>query len=223
MEKQNRQEIVNDLCGKEGLNEDFIYLLKVGGLGEYEGQILKDKLLKEIDSDEDLGEIFYIQYWIIHQIYHGFMTAEMGSAFKEFDETIDYRVCDEENDSFCDFPDNIIKDYVANDGVMEFNRKKCPRTVDEAVDLLIKGLDKESVVFAKEASKDLFVDSAHFSLGMYARNKFGLYGMNLPLLEDIERRRGIRTIFADEYSAFLMEKVWERIQEDYDEIILTKE
>ena len=225
MEKQDRQEIVNNLCGEEGLKEDFIYLLKMGGLSEYEGKILKDKLSREIDSDYDLNDMFYAQYWIIHQIYHRLMEIEYLSFLVEFDDTIDYHICEDADDSLnYDFPDYHIKRYIANKGVLEFNKRKCPKTVDEAVDFLIKGLDKESVVFAKETGKGFFGNVAHFSLGMYARNNLGINsGINVPLLEDIKRRIGRRFLFADDYSGFLMDKVWERIQENYDEIIKTKE
>ena len=43
--KEIRQEIVNYLCGEEGLKEEFIDLLKSGGLSEEDGHELKEKLL----------------------------------------------------------------------------------------------------------------------------------------------------------------------------------
>jgi hypothetical protein len=47
--KEIRKEIVNYLCGEEGLKNEFIDLLELGGLSEYEGNIIKTKLLKDID------------------------------------------------------------------------------------------------------------------------------------------------------------------------------
>ena len=57
--KEIRQEIVNYLCGEEGLKEKFIDLLKSGGLSEDEGYEIKEKLLNEIDSSKDFDLVFY--------------------------------------------------------------------------------------------------------------------------------------------------------------------
>ena len=56
--KEIRQEIVNYLCGEEGLKEEFIDLLKSGGLSEDDGYEIKEKLLNEIDSSKDLNLVF---------------------------------------------------------------------------------------------------------------------------------------------------------------------
>jgi hypothetical protein len=56
--KEIRQEIVNHLCGEEGLKDEFIDLLKSGGLSESDGYAIKEKLLNEIDSSKDLNLVF---------------------------------------------------------------------------------------------------------------------------------------------------------------------
>ena len=43
--KEIRQEMVNYLCGKDGLKDKFIDLLKLGGLSESDGYEIKEKLL----------------------------------------------------------------------------------------------------------------------------------------------------------------------------------
>ena len=163
--KEIRQEIVNYLCGEEGLKDEFIDLLKSGGLSEDEGYEIKEKLLNEIDSSKDLDLVFY--------------TCFEGK----------------------DFP-----------------------MIDEAVDMLIEGLDKESIVNTKNLGKDEFGTIVHFGLGMYVRNHFGLNNNEAAELEeDIIKNSEDFLLFADDYSGVLMDHLWERVQKDYDEIILTKE
>ena len=60
--KEIRQEIVNYLCGKEGLKDEFIDLLKAGGLSESDGYAIKEKLLNEIDSSKDLNLVFITSF-----------------------------------------------------------------------------------------------------------------------------------------------------------------
>ena len=64
----------------------------------------------------------------------------------------------------------------------------------------------------------------HFGLGMYVRNHFGLNNNEAAELEeDIIKNSEDFLLFADDYSGVLMDHLWERVQKDYDEIILTKE
>ena len=223
MKREERQEIVNYLCGEEGLKDEFIDLLKLGGLSEYEGNIIKDALLEKIDSDENLVNEFYFQYLNLYFIYHKLTDDKELSALRE-DETIDYRICEDEWDyfSYSQFPERRIDEYIKNKGHLGFDLNQYPKTVDEAVNRLIEVLDKESIVYAKETKKFEFGIVADFSLGLYARNNFGLWGRSIDLLIDIKRNGG-DTFTGDGASSFLLDKVWERIQEDYDEIIKTKE
>ena len=221
-EKETREKTVNYLCGEEGLKDEFLDLLKLGGLGEYEGHIIKDALLEKIDSDEDLESVFYFKYLRLYGICHKLWGDESSS---DCEESHKYRICDDENDYFgpIQFPEGHIFDYIKNKGHLSFDLNQYPKTVDEAVDILIEVLDKDSIVFAKESSKMKFGCYAHFSLGLYARNNLGLFNfVAIDLLSDIKRNGG-KTFQADNASSFLMDKVWERIQEDYDEIIKTKE
>ena len=99
-----------------------------------------------------------------------------------------------------------------------------PKSVDEAVDMLIEGLDKESIVNTKNLGKDEFRNIVHFGLGMYVRNHFGLNnGEAAELKEDIIKNSENFLLLTDDFSGVLMDHLWERIQRDYDEIILTKD
>ena len=186
--KEIRQEIVNYLCGEEGLKEEFIDLLKSGGLSEDDGYEIKEKLLNEIDSSKDLNLLFTTS----------------------FDR---------------DFPMKELDKYTNNEEYLELVEAQYPQSVEEAVDILIEGLDKKNINIVKKYGKEEFGILAHFGLALYVRNHFGLFTHKARnLISDISEKGGFEhTIFADSLSGFLMDELWERIQKDYDEIILTKE
>ena len=186
--KEIRQEIVNYLCGEEGLKEEFINLLKSGGLSEEDGHEIKEKLLNEIDSSKDLNLLFTTS----------------------FDR---------------DFPSKELDKYTNNEEYLDLVEAQYPQSVEEALDILIEGLDKKDINIIKESSQDEFGISAHFGLALYVRNHFGLNNSKARnLISDISEKEGLEYIlFADSLSGFLMDELWERIQRDYDEIILTKE
>ena len=186
--KEIRQEIVNYLCGEEGLKEEFIDLLKSGGLSEDDGYEIKEKLLNEIDSSKDLNLVFKTS----------------------FDR---------------DFPSKELDKYTNNEEYLDLVEAQYPQSVEEALDILIEGLDKKDINIIKESCKDEFGPLAHFGLALYVRNHFGLNNNKARnLISDISEKEGLEYIlFADSLSGFLMDELWERIQRDYDEIILTKE
>ena len=186
--KEIRQEIVNYLCGEEGLKEEFIDLLKSGGLSEDDGYEIKEKLLNEIDSSKDLNLVFKTS----------------------FDR---------------DFPSKELDKYTNNEEYLDFVEAQYPQSVEEALDILIEGLDKKDINIIKESGKDEFGSLAHFGLALYVRNHFGLNNNKARnLISDISEKERLEYIlFADSLSGFLMDELWERIQRDYDEIILTKE
>ena len=90
---------------------------------------------------------------------------------------------------------------------------------------MIEGLDKKDINIIKESRKDEFGPLAHFGLALYVRNHFGLNNSKASdLILDICKKEGFeRMLFADSLSGFLMDELWERVQRDYNEIILTKE
>ena len=186
--KEIRQEMVNYLCGKDGLKDKFIDLLKLGGLSESDGYEIKEKLLNEIDSSKDLNLVFVTS----------------------FDR---------------DFPSNELKEYTNNPSYLELVEAQYPQSVEEAVDILIEGLDKEDIKIVKESGKEEFGGLAHFGLALYVRNHFGLNNSKASnLISDICKKEGFESmLFTDSLSGFLMDELWERVQKDYDEIIRTKE
>ena len=186
--KEIRQEIVNYLCGEEGLKEEFIDLLKSGGLSEDDGYEIKEKLLNEIDSSKDLNLVFTTS----------------------FDR---------------DFPSKELDKYTNNEEYLDLVEAQYPQSVEEAVDILIEGLDKEDIKIVKESGKEEFGGLAHFGLALYVRNHFGLNNSKAnDLILDICKKEGFESmLFTDSLSGFLMDELWERVQRDYDKIILSKE
>ena len=163
--KEIRQEIVNYLCGEEGLKEEFIDLLKSGGLSEDEGYGIKEKLLNEIDSSKDLNLVFKTS----------------------FDR---------------DFPSKELDKYTNNEEYLDLVEAQYPQNVEEALDILIEGLDKKDINIIKESTKDNFSAIAHFGLALYVRNHFGLNNSKASnLISDISEKEGFeRMLFADSLS-----------------------
>ena len=117
--KEIRQEIVNYLCGEEGLKEEFIDLLKSGGLSEDDGYEIKEKLLNEIDSSKDLNLLFTTS----------------------FDR---------------DFPSKELDKYINNEEYLELVEAQYPQSIEDDLDILIEGLNKEDINIVKESSQDEF-------------------------------------------------------------------
>ena len=58
-----------------------------------------------------------------------------------------------------------------------------PKTINEAVDILVHILPKEELDKIKSMSKDDLTD-LHFGLGQWIRNEFGLWDENYELMQD---------------------------------------
>jgi hypothetical protein len=85
-----------------------------------------------------------------------------------------------------------------------------PKTLDEAVEILIKRLDSSQIAILKNASLEDLIDY-HFTWGMSIRNGFGLWKGNTALLTDC----GFLDFEADDASLFIIETVAKRVKERY--------
>ena len=82
-----------------------------------------------------------------------------------------------------------------------------PRSVEEAVDQLVATMGlREKHLIANMNSDDL--DTLHFTFGQYTRNHFGLWGGNEELIESCRPQLGEDSFSADDYSAFILRKLW---------------
>src|SRR3954453_13173309 len=79
-----------------------------------------------------------------------------------------------------------------------------PKTMAEAVERIVSGLDPRSRKALKRTTREDLV-KLHLSWGMAIRNQFGLWAGNGALLRDC------RTTEPDDCSMAIMELVWDRV------------
>lgn len=173
--KEIRLEIVNYLCGSDDkLSERFINLLKLSGMGVADGLVIKNKLMRKIDSQVDLDSVFKDAFKNQYKISIGFMDDLDIKLIKEFDDD-----CFGENlfDFYYRldaFPEDEFESYTHDEDYLNLVEKQYPQSIKEAVDMAIDVLDLQSILKIKEMDKSLFENHAHFTLGLYMRNQFGL-------------------------------------------------
>ena len=85
--------------------------------------------------------------------------------------------------------------------------KQWPKTVDDAVDLIIAHMSEEEKEELRGMSKKGLL-TLHHELGMCIRNSFGLWEGNTELLESC----GSPAMKPDSASAVMIRAVWRRLQ-----------
>jgi len=94
------------------------------------------------------------------------------------------------------------------------NLEKLPKTVDEAVEKLIKDLPlKDKTTIAKMAEKDLM--TLQFTLGSYIGSEFGVWTGNAELLYSCKRASGDVHVDPDHAPTVIIEKLWKRLRESH--------
>lgn len=99
----------------------------------------------------------------------------------------------------------------------ESGKKDYPKTLQEAVEKLLKELPQEDKDRVKQMNKDeLF--KLHFDLGMYIRDNMGLHEEDSPLMKDCRpdqyMHKGLMPDFSeDDCSMAIIEALWDRLQE----------
>ena len=81
-----------------------------------------------------------------------------------------------------------------------------PKTVAEAVQILLTKLPKEYLDHMAVASEDALAEY-HLTLGMTIRNDFGLWGENADLIDSVGY--GMQ---ADDLAAVIIQALWEELQ-----------
>ena len=94
------------------------------------------------------------------------------------------------------------------------NLEKLPKTVDEAVEKLIKDLPlKDKTTIAKMVKKDLM--TLQFTLGSYIGSEFGVWTGNAELLYCCKRASGDVHVDPDHAPTVIIEKLWKRLRESH--------
>jgi len=89
-----------------------------------------------------------------------------------------------------------------------------PQTVDEAVKFLIAGLPlKDKTAIANLEEEEL--SFLNMTLGMYIKNKFGLWSGNYELLDSCRFVTGIDDLHEDDASVAIISILWKRLRETH--------
>ena len=86
-----------------------------------------------------------------------------------------------------------------------------PKTVDQAVDLLIAELSfGDRTIIANMKQEDL--ENLDFAIGVRVRGEFGLENGNKKLLQSCCSESGLSTLDPNSAVAFIIEKLWRSVQ-----------
>jgi len=97
---------------------------------------------------------------------------------------------------------------------MDEKSKALPKTVEQAVSILLSGLSLQEKTAIANMQKDDLVD-LHFSLGRFIRNEFNLLADNKKLMESCSLLSGQRDLHADDVSSVIIESLWESLQDTH--------
>lgn len=94
-------------------------------------------------------------------------------------------------------------------GILSNQNQEWPKSIEEAVDRLLKLLSKEDVQSLKNAKEEDLI-KYHFSLGALIRNEFGMWKGNDELLKSCMKKR--QFAHPDEVSSIIIEAVRKKLQ-----------
>ena len=201
--KEIRLEIVDYLCGNcDRLSDRFLDLLKLSGMGVAEGFVIKNELMREIDSPVDMDFVFRDSFENQYKISIGL---------------------NDDLDCTHEFPKEVFENYINDENYLNLVEKQYPQSIKEAVSMAIDALDLKSILKIKEMDKSLFRNRTHFGLGLYMRNQFGINNERAhKLIEEFSQVTGDSYFESDDISGFLSDEIWLEVQNNFDEIVETK-
>ena len=91
---------------------------------------------------------------------------------------------------------------------------KLPKTVDQAVDMLIDELSLKDRTTISNLAEDELIN-LHINLGEYIRNEFGLWSGNEDLMSSCCTIAKMNKIHEDTASTIIIEKLWARLRETH--------
>ncbi|MDM8539276.1 hypothetical protein QUF70_21180, partial [Desulfobacterales bacterium HSG17] len=88
--------------------------------------------------------------------------------------------------------------------------KDYPKSIDEAVEKLISELSLKDRTLMANMDKDELIDLTN-TLGLYIRNKFGLWEGNNDLLESCKKLSGEEQLDVDDASMVIVQELWKKL------------
>lgn len=92
---------------------------------------------------------------------------------------------------------------------MNLNLDTVPKTLDEAVDLIVNGLEDEDISYIRNHPKPSY---NHFGIGMWFRNNWSLWERDTPLTQWFIKNLGI--VHADDTSSTIFAAVWAKVRNE---------
>jgi len=97
---------------------------------------------------------------------------------------------------------------------MNERSKALPKTVEQAVDILLSELSlKEKAAIANMQKNNL--TDLHFSLGRFIRNEFNFLADNEELMDSCRLLSGKQDLHVDDDSTVIIELLWKSLQDPY--------
>jgi len=97
---------------------------------------------------------------------------------------------------------------------MNKKSKALPKTVEQAVDILLSDLSLQEKTAIVNMQKDS-LNALHFSLGRFIRNKFSLVVDNRELMKSCRLLLGKQDLHPDDASSVIIESLWETLQDTH--------
>lgn len=98
------------------------------------------------------------------------------------------------------------------------NRKKVPKTVEQAVDRLVSEMSLRDKTEIANMREDELVD-LHVSVGIYIRNEFRLWEKNEALVKSCRSVSGKDRLDVDDASSVIIRELWKRIRTTRSKIV----
>ena len=97
---------------------------------------------------------------------------------------------------------------------MNEKSKALPKTVEQAVDILLSDLLLQEKTAIANMQRDNLTD-LHFSLGRFIRNEFNLLADNEKLMDSCRLLSGKQDLHPDDASSVIIESLWETLQDTH--------
>ena len=97
---------------------------------------------------------------------------------------------------------------------MNEKSKALPKTVEQAVDILLSELSLKEKAAIANMQKNNLAD-LHFSLGRFIRNEFNPLADNEELMDSCRLLLGKQDLHPDDASSVIIESLWKNLQDTY--------